>query len=269
MTSSKSAAGQALPTPESMVSFDDLSGRGYFGREEVVDVSSKLYNQDTTGKRPADSISNLTTEICLLSAQLNNLSQRLSLLQKSSSTRVIDQDTNFALNASRKTININKKPNELDRVDTQAQIPTEQAVHEPEAITKPWITQNVARDACHDLCAMFTDFLHHGRPIRNIKGVKHPFNPSVSDDLSTTILVFKQTAASGQPTWQILQWTPLDDIIAVRDEWSSIYQQIGDAWPLSIEITERALPRWNSVPASVNGHQGKRRYVHYLATCHL
>jgi hypothetical protein len=168
-------------------------------------------------------------------------------MSTSESKLTIDEERKYNQATPKMSQPLDKEGFELESGGRQSNLTFDSRTQGLEAAEEFWKAHRPKEETSSDLLTMFIDFIDHGRPVRNIKGIKHRFNPSVSDDLSTTILIFGRTDASGGVTWQPLQWTPHDDVVGVRDDWESVCQHIRDNWHANFKTMDtEAAGRWGS-----------------------
>jgi hypothetical protein len=176
----------------------------------------------------------LGNEIRRLSAEIQNLSRRLSRRQPYGSTHAINEESEH-VHAAPDADHVDDAEPELANDDVQSTMSLSWNDYNREGLDAFWVSHCPNEDECSDLMTMFIDFVKYGRPARNIQGIRNRFNPSVSDDLSTTILIFGQTDINGETRWQPVSWAPDDDVVAVRESWDKINQNIRDKWPSSLK----------------------------------
>jgi hypothetical protein len=246
MASLKSIQDQTLPTPKSILSLDDLSSHDYFSREEILG-SSELDYQEPAGQQPKGSTASFATEIRRIPAKIDTQTRVVASMPTSESKFAIDEEKKYNQGTPKMSQHLDKEEFELESRDRKSNTTFDNRTQDLRTAEEFWKAHRPREKTCSRLLAMFIDFIHHGRPARNIKGVKHRFSLSVSDDPSTTILIFGRTYANGEITWQSLQWTPHDDVVGVRDDWESVCQYIRDNWHVNFKTTDlEAAERWGS-----------------------
>jgi len=89
---------------------------------------------------------------------------------------------------------------------------------------------------------IFIDGMKHGPP-RNIPGIRDPHDPSIKDDNSPTVLVFRKTCAMRRK-WRCVSWEPFED--SNPETWDKFTKEISSnvekKWPTS--LSGKATSKW-------------------------
>jgi hypothetical protein len=117
--------------------------------------------------------------------------------------------------------------------------------YDPEALAAFWIAQFLTVKRLEDLRIVYNDSVHYGPP-RAIQGVRNPFDPSVNDDNSPTLLLFEETNARARPDRRSVSWKPVRDPESVNwDKYGrDVYEGVKERWLKGFGeevIDERAL----------------------------
>ena len=127
----------------------------------------------------------------------------------------------------------NDAESEVANNDVQSTIPISGNIQDPNK--EFWLSHFPGKDSCSELKKIFIDIAKYGRPRRDLQGVRNRFSPAVSDDISTTILIFEQLVMIGETRWQPVSWAPDDDEVAVQGNWDNINQQREKKGPSSLD----------------------------------
>src|SRR5438046_6212069 len=77
--------------------------------------------------------------------------------------------------------------------------------YDPDALAAFWVAHFLSGEKLEGLRTVYIDSVHYG-PERAIQGVRNPFDPSVNDDESPTVLVFDETDAKARTRRVSVSW---------------------------------------------------------------